>query len=483
MLSGHFSGLITKWLITPHNLTAMASEDKPTRASFSGHIGFVLAAAASAVGLGNLWRFPYLASHYGGGIFVLVYILMAVTFGFALLIAEVSIGRKTRKSCIRAFGDLCRKYRWIGYIEAMVPIIILCYYFVIGGWVIRWFGMSVTGGLGEVTSNPGYWWDYVTGDIAGMADPTVWFAVFAALCFICVYVGVDRGIEKVSRILMPALLILTFVIIAYEMTLPGIWDGVVYYLDPDISKLNGGTFLGAVSQIFYSLSIAMGIMVTYGSYMRKEDNIEKAVRNISMIDTGTAILMGMMIVPAAYIFGFGDSQSMGLLFTAMPQVFDSMPAGWIIAPIFFLLVIFAAVTSAVSLLEAIVSQFSDGTGSPRRRSLMVSMVILIPLGLLVVLGFGPLMTDLSPFDQGAGWLGIFDTLANVMIMPVVAIMICLFVSLAVGTRTITDEVESEGQVFRSKRLFVIMIKYVCPILLAVMFVLGMTDMFGLFSVY
>ena len=167
----------------------------------------------------------------------------------------------------------------------------------------------------------------------------------------------------------------------------------------------------------------------------------------------------------------------------MPQVFDSMPAGGIIAPIFFLLVIFAAVTSAVSLLEAIVSQFSDGTGSPRRRSLMVSMVILIPLGLLVVLGFGPLMTDLSPFDQGAGWLGIFDTLANVMIMPVVAIMICLFVSLVVGTRTITDEVESEGQVFRSKRLFVIMIKYVCPILLAVMFVLGMTDMFGLFSVY
>ncbi|MBE6526990.1 MAG: sodium-dependent transporter [Thermoplasmata archaeon] len=460
----------------------MASEDKPTRASFSGHIGFVLASAAAAVGLGNLWRFPYLTSHYGGGIFVLVYILMAVTFGFTLLVAEVAIGRKTGKSCIRAFAELCYKYRWIGYVEMIVPILIVSYYMVIGGWVTKWFVLSVTD-MSAVSSDPGYWWSYITGDIAGMSDPIIWFAVFAAVCFLCVYVGVDRGIEKVSRVLMPTLLILTGAIILYEMTLPDIWDGLVFYLDPDLSKLSAGTFLGAVSQIFYSLSIAMGIMITYGSYMRKQDNIEKAVRNISVIDTGTAILMGLMIVPVAYMFGFGDSKSMGLLFTAMPQVFQSMPGGAVIGPLFYILVLFAAVTSAVALLEAVVSQFGDWLTLRRHRAIVVSFCILIPLGLLVVFGFGPLMTDFSPFDQGAGWLGILDTLSNTIIMPLVAISTCLFVTFAIGVRSVTDEVESCGNRFRSKTLFTWMVRVICPVFLAIMLVLGLLDMYGVFTVY
>ena len=460
----------------------MASEDGHARASFSGHLGFVLASAAAAVGLGNLWRFPYLTSHYGGGIFVLVYILMAVTFGFTLLVAEVAIGRKTGKSCIRAFAELCYKYRWIGYVEMIVPILIVSYYMVIGGWVTKWFVLSVTD-MSAVSSDPGYWWSYITGDIAGMSDPIIWFAVFAAVCFLCVYVGVDRGIEKVSRVLMPTLLILTGAIIVYEMTLPDIWDGLVFYLDPDLSKLSAGTFLGAVSQIFYSLSIAMGIMITYGSYMRKQDNIEKAVRNISVIDTGTAILMGLMIVPVAYMFGFGDSKSMGLLFTAMPQVFQSMPGGAVIGPLFYILVLFAAVTSAVALLEAVVSQFGDGLTLRRHRAIVVSFCILIPLGLLVVFGFGPLMTDFSPFDQGAGWLGILDTLSNTIIMPIVAISTCLFVTFAIGVRSVTDEVESCGNRFRSKTLFTWMVRVICPVFLAIMLVLGLLDMYGVFTVY
>ena len=458
------------------------SEEKHARASFSGHIGFVLASAAAAVGLGNLWRFPYLTSHYGGGVFVLVYILMAVTFGFTLLVAEVAIGRKTGKSCIRAFGELCHKYRWIGYIEMIVPILIVSYYMVIGGWVTKWFVLSVTD-ASTVSSDPGYWWSYITGDIAGMSDPIIWFAIFAALCILCVYLGVDRGIEKVSRVLMPALLILTGAIIVYEMTLPDIWDGLVFYLDPDLSKLSAGTFLGAVSQIFYSLSIAMGIMITYGSYMRKQDNIEKAVRNISFIDTGTAILMGLMIVPVAYIFGFGDSRSMGLLFTAMPQVFQSMPGGEIIGPLFFLLVLFAAMTSAVALLEAVVSQFGDGLTLRRHRAIVVSLCIIIPLGLLVVFGFGPLMTDFSPFDQGAGWLGILDTLSNTIIMPIVAIATCLFVTFGIGVKSITDEVESCGNRFRSKTMFIWMVRVICPLFLAIMLILGLLDMYGVFTVY
>ena len=459
--------------------------DQGGRAKFSGHVGFVIAAAASAVGLGNLWRFPYLASHYGGGIFVLIYIIVAVTFGFSLMIAEIAIGRKTGKSCIHAFGDLARKYRWLGIICALIPIIIVSYYFVIGGWVAKWFAETVTGHLSDMSGYAGnYWWDYITGEIAGLGDPALWFFVFAGLCFVCVIVGVDKGIEKVSRLLMPALLVMIIGISVYNLiAIDGIWEGVGYYLSPDLGELTGGTFLGAISQVFYSMSLAMGIMITYGSYMRKDVSIERSVRNISLIDTVVAILAGLMIVPPSYIFGMGDEKGMGLMFEAMPDVFSGMPAGEVIAPVFYLLVLFAALTSAVSLLEAVVSVFSDAMRHRRQRSIVLALIVLIPLGVLVVLGFGPLMTDLSPFDQGAGILGLFDTLTNSIMMPIAAILTCVFIAVVIKTKTITDEVESEGNEFRSKKMFEVMIKFVCPVLLTVMLVFGLADMFGLFSVY
>jgi NSS family neurotransmitter:Na+ symporter len=461
------------------------SHEGGERAKFSGHIGFVLAAAASAVGLGNLWRFPYLASHYGGGIFVLIYIIVAVTFGFSLMIAEIAIGRKTGKSCIHAFGDLARKYRWLGVVCAAIPIIIVAYYFVIGGWVAKWFIETAAGHLSDMSGYAGnYWWDYITGEISGLGDPMIWFFVFAGLCFVCVIRGVERGIERVSKVLMPALLVMIIGISAYNLiALDGIWDGVRFYLSPDINELTGGTFLGAISQVFYSMSLAMGIMITYGSYMRKDVSIENSVRNISLIDTMVAIIAGLMIVPPAYIFGMGDEKGMGLMFEAMPDVFSGMPGGEVIAPIFYLLVLFAALTSAVSLLEAVVSVFSDARNRRRNRSIVLALIVLIPLGILVVLGFGPLMTDLHPFDQGAGILGIFDTVTNSIMMPIAAILTCVFIAVVIKTRTITDEVEAEGAEFRSKRMFEVMIKYVCPIMLSFMLVLGLADMFGIFSVY
>lgn len=232
------------------------------RASFTGKIGFVFAASASAVGLGNLWRFPYLTSHYGGGIFVIIYIILALTFGFSLMIAEIALGRKTGKSCISAFGDLCKKYKWIGVIAALIPLLIVPYYCVIGGWVTKWFVTSATGELGTLADGS-YWGQYITGEISGMSDPTAWFVIFVLLCVACVAIGVDKGIEKLSRILMPALFIMIIGITVYEFfAIDGIMDGINFYLNPDVSKLSGGTFLGAISQIFYSMSLAMGIMIT-----------------------------------------------------------------------------------------------------------------------------------------------------------------------------------------------------------------------------
>ncbi|MBO4552505.1 MAG: sodium-dependent transporter [Candidatus Methanomethylophilaceae archaeon] len=460
------------------------SKNESERASFSGRLGFVMAAAASAVGLGNLWRFPYLTSHYGGGIFVIVYIILAITFGFSLMVAEVALGRKTGKSCISAFGDLCKKYKWIGVVAALVPLLIVPYYCVIGGWVTKWFSMTVTGDLATLSADGGsYWWNYITGEVAGMSDPTLWFIIFAMLCIMCVVVGVDKGIEKLSKILMPLLLVMMVGITIYEFTLPGIWDGVAFYLNPDISKLSGGTFLGAVSQIFYSMSLAMGIMITYGSYMKKDVSIEKSTRNISLIDTIVAIMAGLMIVPAAYSMGLGDSKGMGLMFMSLPQVFEQMPAGDFIAPIFYLLVLFAALTSAVSLLETVVSVFVDLKKVRRNLSIGISSVLLILLGIVSVMGFGPWMTNIGAFDQGAGWLGIFDTLTNSILMPIIAILTCLFIGYVIKINVITDEVEAEGNAFKSKRIFEYMIKYICPICLAAILVFGMLDMFGVFSVY
>ncbi len=462
----------------------MSGGTESERASFSGRIGFVIAAAASAVGLGNLWRFPYLTSHYGGGIFVVVYIIMALTFGFSLMAAEIAIGRKTGRSCTRAFRDLSEKHGWIGALAGIVPVLIVPYYCVIGGWVFKWFAESASGGLSVLASDGGgFWWDYITGGAEGLGDPFVWFGLFALMCTVCIAAGVEKGIEKMSKILMPALLAMIVIITAYELTLPGIWDGVAFYLNPDVSKLSMGTFLGATSQIFYSMSLAMGIMITYGSYMRKEDSIEKSVRNISMIDTVVAILAGLLIVPSAFMFGFGDSQSMGLMFVSLPQVFAQMPGGSIVAPVFYLMVLFAAMTSAISLLEAAVSGFVDRFGSGRRKSLAVSALVVAGLGALCILGFGPLMTDLAPFDQGAGWLGIFDTVTNSLLMPIVAILTCAFIGYVIKTEPIEDEVEACGNGFRSKGLFRIMIRYVCPICLLAILVFGLADMFGLFSVY
>ncbi len=458
----------------------MAEEEK--RGSFSGKFGFVMAAAASAVGLGNLWRFPYLTSHYGGGIFVLVYIILAVTFGFSLMVAEIALGRRTGKSCIRAFGDLCKKYKLLGYFIAIIPALIVPYYCVIGGWVTKWFAESTIGHIDVLAASEGsYWWSYITGGEGGFGDPSIWFLVFAGLTILCVAIGVDKGIEKLSKILMPALFVMMIGITAYEMTLPGIWDGIVYYLNPDVSKLSAGTFLGAISQIFYSMSLAMGIMITYGSYMKKDTSIEGSARNISLIDTIVAIFAGLMIIPAAYAISpdLAGSKGMGLMFVSLPQVFAGMPGGMgnIIGPAFYLLVIFAALTSAVSLLETVVSVFIDGAAVKRKVSIVISSVILLALGFVTVFGFAN-PEIFAPLDQGAGWLGIFDSITNNFMMPIAAIATCLFIGYVVKVSFIDEELAINGK-FKSKKLFDVMIKYVCPIFLASILIVAILGLFDI----
>jgi len=442
------------------------------RSSFSGKVGFILATSASAVGLGNLWRFPYETSHYGGGIFVLVYVLLAFTFGVCLMMMETAIGRKTGKSCFSAFGDLCRKYRFIGYLSAIVPLMIIPYYCVIGGWVTKWFFESAIGNLSMLADNSGeYWWTFITGATdGGFLGPSFWFIIFAFMCMICVVAGVDKGIEKMSKVLMPMLFIMIIGIIGFEMTLDGFWDGVVYYLKPDISALGPDTFLGATSQIFYSMSIAMGILITYGSYTKKDVDLEKSSYLIGTVDTVVALLAGLLIIPAAFMCGFTESSGMGLMFVALPQVFTSMSSGMLIAPLFYLLVIVAALTSAVSMSETCASIFMDGVKTDRRRSISLTAIVILIFGTICVLGFenGPLAFD-TMLSQNAGWLGFFDTITNSVIMPIVCILTCIFVGYVIKTKVIEDEI-SISSPFRIRKIFRVMVMYICPVLLSIVFI-------------
>ena len=438
------------------------------RSSFTGKLGFVLAAAGSAVGLGNIWRFPYLAAEYGGGMFLLTYIILAVTFGFALMVAEIALGRKTGLSAIGAFGALSKKYAFIGYLAAIVPIIILPYYSVIGGWVLKYLAMFVSGNGIKTADGEGV---FFTGFVGLVGEPILWFGIFILATMLIVLFGVEKGIEKASKVMMPILVVLTIGVAIYSIVIDVAEDGgagLAYYLIPDFSKFSPMTVVAALGQLFYSMSLAMGIMITYGSYMKKDVNIEKSVHQIEIFDTGIAFLAGLMIIPA--VVASADTASVGkgpgLMFIALPKVFESMPAGDIIGAVFFILVLFAALTSAISLAETIISILCDKLHIKRLYSILIVFVGCILLGLPSTLGFG-VWSHIMPMHMD--FLTFFDFISNSVIMPIVALLTCLFISLVIKTKTIEDEVEIGGK-FSGKMLFRVIIKYIAPVFLVIILI-------------
>ncbi len=445
------------------------------RSSFTGKLGFVLAAAGSAVGLGNLWRFPYLAAQYGGGIFLLVYIILALTFGYALMTAEIAIGRKTGLSVVGAFQKLNSKYAFIGYIAAIVPIIILPYYSVIGGWVTKYLFAYLSGGAVDAAAD-GYFGSFIT----GTWEPLLWFVIYLGATAVVVLMGVEKGIEKVSKIMMPILVVLALGIAIYIMFLDGAWAGIQYYLLPDFTKFSGTTVLAAMGQLFYSMSLAMGIMITYGSYIKKEVSIESSVSQIEWFDTGIAFLAGLVIIPATFAFSGGDPAALGkgpsLMFVALPQVFNTLGAvaGTIIGIVFFVLVLFAALTSSISLMETVVSFFSDKFKWSRKVCCFVVLIISVFLGVPSALGYGIMQIDFHV--PGWGFLDFFDFISNSVLMPIVAFMTCIFVAYVLKLKPVVEEVELSGK-FKRKGLFVVMIKYLAPI--CILLILGFSIMEGI----
>ena len=448
------------------------------RSNFSSKIGFVLAAAGSAVGLGNIWRFPYLAARYGGGTFLLVYLILAITFGFTLMLAEIAIGRKTGLSAIGAFKKLDHRFGFLGVLCAFIPIIIFPYYSVIGGWVIKYFATFVSGGVKSAAKDT-----YFSSFISSTTEPIGWFALFILLTAVIVFLGVDKGIETVSKFMMPVLVLLTIFIAGYGLTVDGAMEGVAYYLKPSMEHFSVKTILAAMGQLFYSMSLAMGIMITYGSYMKKENNLEQSVRQIEIFDTAIAFLAGLMIIPGVFAFSGGTAESLnqgpGLMFVTLPKVFNSMPMGGLIGTAFFILVFFAALTSAISLMETIVSIIMDKFKCNRNITVLFVTVLALLMGIPSSLGFGA--WDHIKFI-GMSILDTFDFLSNSVLMPIAAFFTCVFVGYVIKPKTIIDEVKESDGTFKSEKLFTIMIKWIAPIFLIAILASSVANAMGWFVI-
>ena len=446
------------------------------RSSFTGSIGFILAAAGSAVGLGNLWRFPYLAAQYGGGIFILVYLILAVTFGFSLLILELAIGRKTRTSAIGAYKKLHNKFGWMGYLAGLIPLIILPYYTVIAGWVLKYMVVFFSG-QGSAAAADGYFGNFIGQPVA----PIVFFAIVLIGTAVIVAFGVEKGVERVSKVMMPILLLITVGISVYVAFIPGAGEGIKYYLLPDFSKFSIKTVCAAMGQLFYSMSIAMGIMISYGSYVGDDISLNKSVNQIEIFDTVVALLAGFMIIPAVYVFS-GEAGlatgGAGLMFMTLPKVFELMPMGNVIGAVFFVLVLLAALTSTISLMEAIVSILMDKLGTSRIKTVIGVTVFCFLLGIPSSLGNGP-WAHIKLL--GMDFLTFFDYISNSVMMPILAIASCILVGWFTGTKVLEDEITKNGDTFGRVKIFRVMIKYIAPLFLVMILVFYSLAQFGVIT--
>ncbi len=462
------------------------------KSSFSGRLGFVLAAAGSAVGVGNIWRFPTLAARHGGGLFLLVYLILVLTFGFSLLMTDIAIGRKTGKSSLDAFKTISTKWSFLGKLTFAVPSIIITYYVVIGGWILKYMVSSVTEFTATAQS------DYFGNFISSKVPPIAWMLVFLAITAFIVFCGVEKGIERFSKIIMPALFVIIIGISVFSLCtkkVDGNGDvrtgiqGLMIYVKPDFTGLTFKSFmsvlLDAMSQLFFSLSVAMGIMITYGSYVKKDVDLNKSVAQIEIFDTIVAFLAGLMVVPAVYVFmgTEGMKAGPGLIFQSLPQVFNAMGlAGRIIGPSFFIMVAFAALTSSVSIMEAIVGACIETFKTTRKKASVIITVIAAAAAVVVCLGYNVLSFGiiLPTGATGQNLLDVLDYISNSLLMPIISLLTCIVIGWVVKPKWVIDEVEISGARFGRKKLYTVMIRYIAPALMIILFLqsIGLFNFLG-----
>jgi len=448
---------------------------------FSSQLGFVLAAAGSAVGVGNLWRFPYLAAKDGGGLFIIIYLILVATFGFTLLTSDIAIGRRTKKSAIYAYEKMAPKWKFLGVLTFFVPVLIMTYYAVIGGWITKYITVYLTG-AGERAAQD----DFFTGFITSPVSPLVFALFFMALTALIVYFGVESGIEKVSKWVMPVMLVMIIGIAAFVLgmkhedaqgvTRTGL-QGLSIYLMPNLEGLTVHRFLqillDAMSQLFFSLSVSMGIMITYGSYVKPEVNLNRAVSQIELFDTGVALLAGAMIIPAIYVFSGTEGMGAGpsLMFVSLPKVFHAMgAAGVIVGAVFFVMAALATLTSCISVLESIVANCMEIFHSSRKKTALILTVIYMAASAVISLGYSIFYIEVKLPNGSVGQLlDIMDYISNSFMMPAISFFSCILIGWVVTPQWIIDEAESSGHTFGRKKLYAVMIRYVAPLIMLVLF--------------
>lgn len=453
-------------------------DKKAKNSKFSSRLGYVLAVAGSAVGLGNIWRFPYLAAKYGGGIFLLVYLILTVSFGYVLIVSETALGRMTQKSPIGAFKSFGQGiwYKIGGWINAIIPILIVPYYSVIGGWVIKYFVEYIKGNVNALAQD-----NYFNNFISDSFNVEFWFIIFALFAFITILGGVKNGIERSSKIMMPILVVLAIMVVIYSVTRPGAIEGVKYFLIPNFEDFSIMTIVAAMGQMFYSLSIAMGILYTYGSYLEKDVDIEKSTKQVELFDTAIAILAGLMVIPAVFAFSTEAAESLqagpSLMFITLPKVFASMGAGTIAGILFFLLVFFAALTSAISLLETSVSSLSQQFHISRNKAIVIMAFVMLAFGTTSCLGYG-VWDFISIF--GMAFLDFYDFLTNSIMMPIAALATCILIIKVVGFQKIIDEVKISSP-FKREKMYVFFMKYLASFFLIIILLSSVASVLGIIS--
>ena len=455
--------------------------DKREKSSFTSSLGFVLTAAGSAVGVGNIWRFPYLAAKDGGGLFLIIYFLLVLTFGSTLLITDIAIGRKTGRHAWYAFGSIDHRWNFLGKFTFLVPALIMTYYSVIGGWILKYAVVYITGQHTAAASD-----SYFTSFITDKCSPVFFMLIFLAITAFIVYSGVEEGVEKFSKYVMPGLLLIVIGIAFYSLTLKhtdstgemrtGL-QGFAVYVIPDFEGLTFSRFLGilldAMSQLFFSLSVSMGIMITYGAYVKKDVNLNKSIARVQMFDTGVAFIAGMMIIPAIYVFTGTEGMASGpsLMFISLPKVFESMGAiGPFIGIVFFIMILFAALTSCISIMETLVATNIHIFKTTRKKAAVVIGLVSLAAATIICLGYNVFYFELElPNGTTGQLLDLMDYISNSFLMPLISFLTAVFVGWVIKPSWIAEEMRIGAEKFTLEKIYSFMVRFVVPVIMAVLF--------------
>jgi NSS family neurotransmitter:Na+ symporter len=441
------------------------------RDSFGSRFGVIAAAAGSAIGLGNIWRFPYVLGENGGGIFLLIYLILVAMVGIPVMLSEFTIGRSTQRNPYGAFRRLAPGKPWylVGMVGIVAAFMILAFYTVVAGWTLEYLYQALINGFQGLSSKElDVMFDHFR---AGTFRPVLWFIIFMFMTAWIVISGVRKGIEKYTKVLMPFLFILILVMDVRALTLPGAMEGLKFLFRPDFSKVSAETILEALGQGFFSLSIGMGTLITYGSYINKKEHLGNAALNVTIADTLIAVLAGIAIFPAVFAFHIEPGAGTGLVFKTLPLIFQEMPGGYIFSVIFFLLLSIAALTSTISVLEVIVAFFSEELNISRRAATLLATAAVGILGIFAAGSWG-WFSGFRMVDQN--FFGILDfTTANIL-LPLGGFFIVIFVGWFMGTDRVRSELSNNGEIKTAYMpVFVFLVRFVAPLAIALVFMNGL----------